>query len=298
MTRCAGVLTLVVSVMVGVAGCSGGEGDAARTAQTSAAASASIGETTMTVQKSTFAVSYRLSGLTIDSAAVGVDIPRGAHLTDAPRSGASTSLGDALGTLKPSDADASEPAGTVEASRRAMTSSRLRTLRSPASGRVHFTGRSAKVSTSGIDVAIPLKPLQELRYRGMEFTGSVTTETVLGQEEGTCQSVWIEDSPQPSTGDDGTGASATLHCRLPADFETAPGLPAVVTLTSERLDKVITIPVLYISLDKGGQNYVVQLRRGGRPTEQKITVGATDGVRRTVIEGLEPGDVIVLPEPS
>ena len=244
-----------------------------------------------TSRDSTFSITYRLDGKISASSTVGVDIPTGAVVEPKPVSGKIVTKGEPIGTLKA--IDTSQTDGTVAQSQRELVSTRLRALQAPVSGVAQISPTSVRVQSRGLDVVVPLKPLQELRYRGMNFDGKATVETVLGQRQSACVAVWIE-KVEPA-GDDST--MAAVHCRLAPDLETASGLPAVLTLTSAPLTKVVTVPLLYISLDKSGQNYVVRLREGSSVKEQKVVVGPTDGVRRVVTHGLTAGDVL-LPIPT
>jgi hypothetical protein len=248
----------------------------------------------LAVQESVFEVTYRLDGVISKSTSVGIDIPSGTSFAPSGASGSEVKKGQSLGALvaERSHADGTQE-GTVARSQRALVATRLRSVPAPLSGRAMLSTASARVEQDGLDVVVPLKPLQELRYRGMNFSGQATVETVLGQRTSPCVAVWIDTAvtgPEPAEG--GAAASASVHCRLAADIETAAGLPAVLTLTSQRLDDVLAIPLIYIGLDQTGENYVVRAREGTAWVERRVVVGATDGVRRVVTSGLRPGDVV------
>jgi multidrug efflux pump subunit AcrA (membrane-fusion protein) len=88
-----------------------------------------------------------------------------------------------------------------------------------------------------------------------------------------------------------------VHCRLPDDVESVPGLPVTLTLSSPELKDIVSLPAIYVGLDAGGANYVVQVKDGTGWVERPVEVGVTDGVRRVIVSGLRPGDV-VRPAPS
>lgn len=273
------------------------DADASNTAISSTPSSAEskspVGNT-LTVTKSLFEVAYRLDGAIFSGSVVAIDVPTGTELRPAQNSGAVVKKGQPLGSLqfKSAATDGAE-GGTVAQSQRQLVSTRLRPLVAPTSGLVRLSPTSARVEHPGLDVVVPLKPLQELRYRGMNFAGKATVETVLGQRESPCVAVWIEPAPagtEPAQGD--AAGDSAVHCRLPADLETAAGLPAVLTLTSQRLADVVAVPLIYVGLDKAGENYVARVRQGGSFVERPVVVGSTDGVRRVVTSGLAPGDVI------
>lgn len=293
-----GVRAVVVALFVVAAGgCTGQEaqGTTAGVA-TAATTTASPGEA-LTVAPSRFEVRYRLDATTAASAAVGVDVPFGTVFRPKAAEGR-VRAGDVVGALEMRSGWAAVEEGTVEQSRAAAVSSRLGPVRAPVSGILRASSSSVQVAKPGLDVVIALRPLQELRYRGMSFTGSASVETVLGQRQVRCEAVWI--APRGGTevvgAESESSSTSQAHCRLPDNVETAPGLPAVLTLTSQALPDVIAIPAIYVGLDATGSNYVARVESGGTVVERPIVVGATDGVRRVVVSGLKPGDR-VLPVP-
>lgn len=288
-----GVALLVLALAA--VGCTAGVDSPSRTSSgVPSGTSPSSPATTWTVATSTFEVVYRLDGVTRASAAVGIDVPAGTRLQAAVSTGDAVAKGNVLGSLRLQDASSGAPAaGTVAESRRRLVATRLATLVAPTSGRARLTASSARVDNQGLDVVVPLKPLQELRYRGLRLNGTATVETVLGQRQSDCVAVWIQPiaAAAADSGSEPT-ASAAVHCRLAADLETAAGLPAVLTLASVRQSDVVAVPLIYIGLDKIGENYVARVRRGAAFVEQPVVVGSTDGVRRVITKGLAPGDVL------
>lgn len=246
----------------------------------------------LTVQPGVFEVAYRLDGSVAAGTSVGVDIPSGTYLEPALASGSPAQTGQTLGALRAADPGGGSPEGTVARSQRDLVAARLKSVTAPVTGRAVVSESTARVDRSGLDVVVPLKPLQELRYRGAAFEGQATVETVLGQRTSPCLAVWIETPNATSDGAESGAASAVVRCRLAPNIETAAGLPAVLALRSERQQGVLAVPLIYIGLDATGENYVVRVQRGSAWVERQVVVGATDGVRRVVTSGLAPGDVV------
>lgn len=246
------------------------------------------GGATFTVEQANFQVRYRLDGSVVSSSAVGIDVPAGTRFsaTADSNTGTTATAGQRIGTLSVPEPTGQDD-GTVDASLRALVRSRVGPVVAPVAGAVTSSATSVRIATAGLDLAVPLKPLQELRYRGMRFTGTATVETVLGQRNVPCQAVWVEPVQQ-----DEEGATAMVRCRLAPSVETAAGIPAVLTLTSSAIPDAVTVPVIYVGLDAAGKNYVARVRDGATFTHKPVVVGPTDGVRRVVISGLSAGDVL------
>lgn len=288
---------VIVCAVLGLLGCTQSDGDSAPSlspVETDAQASSATSENFLAIKTSVFEVTYRLDGAISSGSSVGIDVPAGTKLKPSAKSGDLVAKGQTLGWLV---ASRSEPAaaseGTVARSQRQLATGRLGRVVAPTAGVANLSATLAHVAQAGLDVVVPLKPLQELRYRGMNFAGSATVETVLGQRTAPCVAVWIEKVATDGRSSNDLGAaSAVVHCRLAADLETASGLPAVLSLKSQRLPDVIAVPLIYIGLDRQGENYVVRAQENGKLAERPVVVGATDGVRRVVTSGLAVGDVV------
>ena len=86
-----------------------------------------------------------------------------------------------------------------------------------------------------------------------------------------------------------TGALA-----IPSDGpKPASGMSASGQIVTESKVDVIAVPLR--SIRRSGGNQVVDLRRGGTVVEQVVTTGASDNNFVEIVEGLEEGDVIVIP---
>jgi hypothetical protein len=288
------VAAAAVGLLVLLSGC--GQQASAPPAPVEPDASSSEASKGLDVSASKFQLQYRLDGVVAPGTQVRADVPVGMMFTPQVKSGDPMAVGDILGTLVAEEWGGPEP-GTVERSRRLLVSEREREVRAPVAGVVRVSSRSISIQRPGMDVVVPLKPLQELRYRGTEFSASATVETVLGQRTVPCQALWIErlDTAVNAADqvDGGQAASAAIHCRLSDSVETAPGLPAVAHLTSSAIEDTIAVPVVYVGLDKDGKNYLVKVRDADKEEQRAVVVGPTDGVRRVILEGLDEGETIV-----
>lgn len=145
----------------------------------------------------------------------------------------------------------------------------------------------------GAEGTVAASRLGVLRGRTGEVVAPVAgvadVETVVGQRKVECQAVWL------SAKDDGedAGAGSRVHCRLPDNAETVAGIPAVMTLASPKLTDVIAVPYLFVGLDAAGEDYVVNVVEGDSTVERPVVVGVTDGVRRVIHSGINPGDELV-----
>ncbi|MCI9889939.1 hypothetical protein JT358_16005 [Micrococcales bacterium 31B] len=269
-------------------------------------ASAASSREPYTVATRDITVTYRLNGRTVTSESVVIAQPENTSLTLERPVGTAVAQGDALGTLAPEPAALASltkmaESGTVAASRLQALTSKAGPVTAPVNGVVQQASGLTSIASPGIDALVDLTPLQFLRYQGFEFTGLATVETVFGQQRVPCQGIWLANAPASgdaaaAASDMSGGASATtgqLHCRLPADVETAPGLPLSVQLTAETVKAAVAVPSIYVGLDASGANYVVKVRQSdGSFRETPVAVGPTDGVLRIITSGLKAGDVL------
>jgi hypothetical protein len=245
-------------------------------------------------------VTYRLEGSSVSSDDVGLASQDNTRFDLVVRPGTVVRAGTTLGRLVPvpglvralrSEAVTS----TVARSQLDALERRVGSVRAPLGGRLVRSGSRLAIASAGLDAVVPITPLQELRYRSLTFTGTVTLETVFGQRSAPCVSVWLESAgPTASTGDPAADQSsqAELHCRIPADVETAPGLPLTVALTSPTMNDLLAVPAIYVGLDSQGRNYVVRVRKAGHWVAKPVVVGPSDGVVRVIEAGLSEGDVL------
>lgn len=247
------------------------------------------------VVKRDLRIVYRLDGRSAPSTSVHLPVPGNMNLLRSASLGQRVVSGSVLGRIVPDQAVVNDyrseaRSSSVAASQLAALERRQQLLRAPVSGVIEGSGSDLQILASGIDAVVTLTPLQELRYRSLPFRGWVDLETVFGQRTVGCRAIWIEASS------DATGNGTTysdLHCRIPADVETAPGLPLVVTLKSRVLRDVIALPAIYVGMDSSARNYVVRVRAGSRVMTRKVVVGATDGVVRVIVAGLRRGEIVL-----
>ena len=240
---------------------------------------------TFTVERSTFDVSYRLDAAVAESKVVLIDVPTGIVFRAAVQDGRQVRAGDLLGRRNPAPSLVdSAGSGTVDRSRVAAAKGRQGSVKAPVAG-TFVAGARPGVKAAGLDVVTDLTPLQVLRYEGMHFRGQASVETVLGERKVACSTVWLARS-------EGSKSGGQVHCRLPNNVETAPGVPAVLTLTEPAVEGVLAIPLIYVGLDAAGEDYIVRVLTPSAVQERSVTVGITDGVRRIVTGGLNPGDVL------
>lgn len=176
-------------------------------------------------------------------------------------------------------------------------------LKTPVAGPIRHPDASGPfIDTPGIDLVATLTGLQDLRFRSAAFTGTATVETVLGRRTIPCEWLWIvvstaqADGPSTEPGDQAAGSQ--LHCRLPASAETAPGLPAKLTIASAPVQDAIVVPNRYLQYSSEADSYTVSVRRGGEVRKAKVSVGATDGVARVITSRLHVGAELVPPQAS
>jgi hypothetical protein len=251
-----------------------------------------------TVAASDFQIVYRLDAVVAQGDSVGVDVPSGTTIRPSVESGQNIRAGDQIGEVIPGPKGPDADGGTVVRSRQELIGNSLGPIRAPVSGAVEVSAESARIVGPGLDVVVGLKPLQELRYRGMRFEGVASVETVLGQRRVPCTAVWlapreIADTAQEDGVDGGGPGVTSVRCRLPDSVETAAGLPAALELTSQKLPGALVVPAIYVGLDRLGRNYVAHVRVGETYVERPVVVGPTDGVRRVVTSGISIGDRLV-----
>lgn len=253
---------------------------------------------TYTVVARTLAVTYKLQGTSATSAHVGVMLADNTRFVSTVRTGLQVSPGQRIGRMSPDprvveSLSAAARSSTVARSQLLALERRVGSVAAPLGGRLRLGADGPVIDSSGLDAVVPITPLQELRYRSLSFGGTVTLETVFGLRTAPCVAVWLEQVSGQATDVAGMGpASAELHCRVPADVESAAGLPLTVTLKARPMPHVIAIPAIYVGLDGAGKNYVVKVRDGVRWVERPVVVGPSDGVVRVVVSGVSAGDVL------
>lgn len=253
---------------------------------------------TLTVKKRNLTVRYKLQGSSVASDHVGLPTPDNTRFDAGVQAGGDVRSSMRIGRLVPDS-------GTLAALRRAASTStvarsqltaltqRAGDVVAPVDGKFAASGSRRLIQSSGLDAVVPITPLQELRYRSFQFNGTVTLETVFGQRTARCVAVWLEAGVAGAAGQaEQQPGQGQLHCRIPADVESAAGLPLTVTLTARTLPGVLAIPAIYVGLDRDGKNYIVKARRGGEWTDIPVVVGPSDGVVRVIVSGITEADVL------
>jgi len=248
------------------------------------------------LERRDFQMSYRLDGVTVDSDRVLLDVRDGLVLTlaDGIADGAAVTDGTVVGTTRVEQ----ERAAALEqgAQRSSMDGATLAALRAfegevvaRATGPLDLASSPPSIIAPGIDVAAPLTPLQSLRYASTAFSGTATVETVIGQRQIACTSVWVAPT------DDGDSDGRTLHCRLPARAETTAGIRAQISLTSETVPDALVVPLLFLDYDEAADGYVIHVRQDDDVVTYPVAAGPTDGVVRVVTTEAPVGSVLVAP---
>lgn len=246
------------------------------------------------LERRDFQMSYRLEGATVDSDRVLLDVRDGLGLVPADGivDGMVVADGTVVGTTR---VEAARVAALEQAAQRSsMDGATLATLRAfegevvaRATGPLDLASSPPSIAAPGIDVTAPLTPLQSLRYASTVFAGTATVETVVGQRQVACTSVWVS----PPT--DGSGR--TLHCRIPSRVETTAGIRAQLTLTSETVPDALVAPLLFLDYDETADGYVIHVQQDDDVVTYPVAVGPTDGVVRVVTTEAPVGSVLVAP---
>jgi len=237
-------------------------------------------------------VRYVLDGVSRESSAVQVLPNPALAFVSAVRAGTLVSAGEELGRSRISPEIrrflvAGAAVSSIDASELAQLRSLRGRLRAPIDGVLIMPGGVPAIRAPGIDVVVPLLPIQYLRYRSIPFSGRASIETIIGQRSMPCTAVWV----QAVSGD----PPYELHCRLPGYVETAAGLRARITLTSKVYRDVVVVPNIYVGYDRSTDGYYVTILEGGHQRRVPITVGITDGVVRVVTSDLPVGAPLVPP---
>jgi hypothetical protein len=92
--------------------------------------------------------------------------------------------------------------------------------------------------------------------------------------------------------------SATLRvtCLVPADLPVFEGMPGVMALVTAEERDVLTLPLEAVA--GSAARGTVNLVRPSGVAQQSVTLGATDGNRIAILDGLAEGDRVTLPAPD
>lgn len=254
------------------------------------------------LERRDFQMSYRLDGVTVDSDRVLLDVRDGLVLAPADGivDGAVVTDGTVVGTTRVEH----ERAVALEhgAQRSSMDRATLAALRAfegevvaRATGPLDLASSPPSIVAQGIDVTAPLTPLQSLRYASTAFSGTATVETVVGQRQVACTSVWVAPAGDGNGNGNGNPDGRTLHCRLPARAETTAGIRAQISLTSETVPDALVVPLLFLDYDEAADGYVIHVQQDDDVVTYPVVAGPTDGVVRVVTTEAPVGSVLVAP---
>ena len=236
-------------------------------------------------QRGVFTARLRLTAAVSESRTVAVDVPDGMRFVPSAMP-SRVARGKMVGRLQIEkavlkDLQLAAPASTVAASRLEQLRRRETAVNAPVAGTLSLKRARPTFRSTGLDVLTPLSPLQLLRYRGFVWSGIAGVETVFGFRSVTCLAVWADVNPE---------GGASVRCRLPDGVETAPGVTATLSLTSEPID-CVAVPTRFVGYDAKSQNYFVLPEEvDGEPIP--VVVGPTDGIRRTILSNLGAGLVL------
>lgn len=257
------------------------------------------------IRRADFQITFRLEGVSASSDAVGLmSTPQLTFVASLPPD-TTVARGETIGGAAiSSDVLAALEAASLTSDIDAGRLLRLKDLEgaivAPVGGILVLDGPLPVVRSPGIDVVVPLTPLQYLRYQSLRFTGRALVETVVGAREVACEAVWIHQ--QGGLGEaiqdlygvvDG---SSELRCRLPGHIETAPGLRALVILESQRFENAVVVPVVYVGYDAEADGYTLNVIEDGVVSTIPVVVGVTDGVVRVITSPVQVGAELVRPE--
>lgn len=289
MSPCRTVLGLVLALAL--SGCSaGGPGPTEQPGSTTAGSSPEAGAG-IAVRRGDLVLKYTLDASTAAGSRIRlVPNDRLRFVPGAASGSRRVTEGERLGVLRVrrSVLAALAAAGTgASASTEASLRSQERSLVAPVDGFLRQASSGPTLEAPGLDVVAVLSPVQYLRYLSLPFEGSARVETVLGPMTVRCSALWSIPAAE-ATND----AAASLHCRLPAQIETAPGLRSTVTIASATVKDALLVPNLCIGYDASADQYFVTTVGGGRTRRTPVQVGPSDGVVRVVRGDLRAGDLL------
>jgi hypothetical protein len=102
-------------------------------------------------------------------------------------------------------------------------------------------------------------------------------------------------SPVP-TRNNTDGATLRVTCLVPADLPVFEGMPGVMALVTAEERDVLTLPLEAVA--GSAARGTVNLVGPGGSTQRAVTLGATDGNRIAILDGLAEGDRVTLPAPD
>ena len=289
----AAVLAGGLVVVLGTACSSSSSGDGDDGPQSNVQATQEPADQRVIIRRADFQIDYRLEGISKNSGFIG--LMSNPNLSFVPTRGlnskvsAGTTVGRAIVDEQVRNAlEAGAATSTLDKAQLDQLKRLEGPVSTPVGGVLGLNAGLPIVRTPGVDVVVPLTPIQFLRYQSLRFSGRATIETVVGERQVACESVWIELTNLAST-TSGFESSSELHCRLPRYVETAAGLRAQISLTSERFRDVVLVPNVFVGYDKATDGYFINVIEGGQTKRVPVVVGVTDGVVRVITSEVPVG---------
>lgn len=191
-------------------------------------------------------------------------------------------------------AQMSSATNTVAQSELVQLQSLLGPVVAPMGGIFTDSSGTPAIESPGVDLVAGLLPVQYLRYQAVQFAGTSSIETTIGQQDVSCAAVWVEPAAGSSSNPNGSQDPYEVHCRLPPFVQTAAGLTAQLTLTSQMLNDVIVVPTVDIGYHSDS-GYYLRVWDGGHVTTLPVTVGVTNGVLTVVTSQVPLGASLAAP---
>jgi hypothetical protein len=284
--------SLVAVLSLGCSSSSSGSGNDA--SQTDAQVAQNPEDERVVIRRADFQINYRLEGISQNSGFIG--LMSNPNLSFARAGGdesakvsAGTTVGRAVVDEQIRDAlEAGASTSTLDQAQLDQLERLQGPISTPVGGVLSLRAGLPIVRTPGVDVVVPLTPIQFLRYQSLRFNGRATIETVIGERQVACEAVWIEPTDLESTVS-GFESSSELHCRLPRYVETAAGLRAQISLSSERYRDVVLVPNVFVGYDKATDGYFINVIEIRQTERVPVVVGVTDGVVRVITSKVPVG---------
>lgn len=188
---------------------------------------------------------------------------------------------------------------------------RERSVAAPVDGTVERGPDTIAVVPVGLVVVAQLTPIQALRMLGVDFTAVSMVETPSGRSNQGCVNfvtgaslagapggVVSAESEVSAEGDTAGGdviesSAYSAVCELASGVPTVAGLPAKLRVEGPELRDAVVVPESAIRYrDDTGAAYVELDGRG--PREVEVVLGPSNGLRRVVTSGIDPGMSIVV----
>jgi hypothetical protein len=105
----------------------------------------------------------------------------------------------------------------------------------------------------------------------------------------------VDTTALPEAGAPATAGQLPVLCLIPTDVRAVAGVPGELLLRSERVEDVLTVPVVAVAgTVDSGEVIVVE---DGRRSRRRVALGITDGINVAIISGLTEGETITATAP-